>query len=361
MEKLALDTKALDAAIRAGRGAHVLRQLEQRSGIIFDGAHGEPRLMRSDASLTNWRMAMDVQPELELQASGSIPAFLANVIVPGVIPALLSPMKAAVIVGDEQKRGDWTTETIMFMVVNGVGEVSAYGDYNNNGASNVNANYPSRQNYIYQCFVQYGERELAKAGLAKLDWVSQQQIWNALTLNKYQNKTYFFGVANLANYGLLNDPSLYAPITPTFSWLTSASATANTIYQDIVRLFIQLQAQSAGTIDSESKMVLAMSPENAVALTYVTQYNTNSVKQILKENYPNLRIETAVEYQTASGQLVQLICEQIDGIRTATCSFSEKMRSHQMVLESSSWKQKRSQGSYGTVIVRNFAIAQMLG
>jgi hypothetical protein len=362
MDLLGFDSKALDTAIRAGRGPEIMQDLRDRAGIVLEHEQfGEVRLARPTLPSYNFPLAMDVQPELASQPNAGIPAFLANILMPTVIPYLLSPMKAAIIVGDEVKMGDWVTETIMFLTVEGTGEVAAYGDYSNDGSSDVNADFPSRQNYVYQCFVQYGERELAKAALAKLDWASQKQISNAMALNKFQNRMYFYGVANLSNYGLLNDPSLYPPITPTYSWLTNNLATANTIYQDIIRLMIQLQAQSNGTIDSKSKMTLALSPENDVTLDYITQYNTRSVRDILKTNFPNLTIETAVEYQTASGQLVQLICTEIDGLRTATCGFSEKMRAHNLVLDSSSWKQKRSQGGYGTVIKRNFGIASMLG
>jgi hypothetical protein len=362
MNAIAFDSKALDAALRAGHGPQIMRDLSLRAGINLEHEqYGDVRLARTTTPLHNYAMAMDVQPELASQPNAGIPAFLANILDPRVIPYLVAPMKAAVIVGDEQKKGDWVTETIMFVTVEQTGEVSAYGDYSNNGSSDVNANFPSRQNYVYQAFIQYGERELARAALAKLDWASQKQIANALTLNKYQNRMYFFGVANLANYGLLNDPALYASLTPQFSWLTSASATANTIYQDVIRLFIQLQAQSNGTIDNDAPMTLAMSPQQAVTLDFITQYNTRTVRDILKTNFPNLRIETAVEYQTSSGQLVQLIATEIEGIRTATCAFSEKMRAHQLVLDSSSWRQKRSQGGYGTVIFRNFAIASMIG
>ena len=62
---------------------------------------------------------------------------------------------------------------------------------------------------------QWGERELERAGLARIDWANRVNIASALTLNKYQNKTYFFGVSGLQNYGLLNDPSLSTAISPT--------------------------------------------------------------------------------------------------------------------------------------------------
>ena len=88
----------------------------------------------------------------------------------------------------------------------------------------INTNFPQRQNYVFQSFMQYGQRELGIAGLAKLDWASLQQQANALTLMKALNYMYFYGVGNLQNYGLINDPSLFPSLTPTYSWLTSAAA-----------------------------------------------------------------------------------------------------------------------------------------
>lgn len=116
---------------------------------------------------------------------------------------------AAVIFG-ERKTGDWTTETSFFPTVEHTGEVSSYGDYNENGSSGANTNFPQRQSYRYQTIVEYGELELERAGLAKLNWVSEQNGAAALAMNKYQNLTYFFGVQGLQNYGLLNDADLTA-------------------------------------------------------------------------------------------------------------------------------------------------------
>jgi hypothetical protein len=104
-----------------------------------------------------------------------------------------------------------------------------------------------------------------------------------------------------------------------------------------------------------------MSPAQKVALKAITQYNTNSVEVLLKENFPNLRIETAVQYQTASGQLVQMIAENVEGQRTLECAYSSKLMAHMRVADTSSWKQKRSSGGFGTIIYRPFLISSMLG
>jgi hypothetical protein len=345
-----------NAAIRAGHGPALLRELKAKHGIAFDESLGDMKFLTQ----TNFDMALDAQSELVTVGSAGIPAFLANYLDPKVIDILVSPLMAAKIAGEAQK-GDWLTETAMFLTGEHVGEVSAYGDYSMNGASNFNVNFPQRQNYLFQAFLQYGQRELGIAGLAKLDWASQQQRANALVLMKYLNYVYFFGVANLQNYGLINDPNLPASITPTYSWITNASATANTVYQDIVRLYVQLQYQTNGVVNNDDPMVLALSPIQSTALKYVTTYNTNSVENLLKQNFPRLRIETAVQYTTSSGPLVQLIVEELDGQRTLEACFSSKLMAHNMVVETTSWKQKRSSGGFGTIWYRPMLCASMLG
>ena len=327
--------------------------------LAQDGIFNPPTVIYAeDAWRGDLTLAMDAQPELVTQSNAGIPAFLSNFLDPKLIEVLVSPMMASIILG-ETKKGDWTTTVATFPVVESTGEVSSYGDYNANGSADANLNFPQRQQYVYQTFSQWGERELAQAGLAKVDWASRINIASVLVLNKFQNASYFFGIANLQNYGLLNDPSLYPSIAPTAQW-NLAATTAEEVYEDIRRIFVQLQNQANGTVDNNMRMVLAMSPTTAVALNKTNQYNVNVYDQ-LKKNFPNLRVESAVEYNTTGGQLVQMIVEEIEGQETATAAFGEKLRAHAMVVDSSSWKQKKSQTTYGTVIFRPFAIASMIG
>jgi hypothetical protein len=351
-QRKAASVAAIRKLMAAGQAGEMVRTLEADAGVRFNRGHGFDPLLAMDAP----------QYELATVPSASIPYFLANWFDPKTIATLLSPMMAAVIVGEAQK-GDWLTATAMFGTIEAVGDTASYDDYGMGGASNVNVNFPQRENFLFQAFLQYGEREIGRMGLAKIDWAAKQHEANVLVLMKALNAMYFYGQANLVNYGLLNDPALLPPLTATYPWLTSASATANTIYQDIVRLYIQLQAQSAGVIRMDSPMVLAMSPQQSAVLTEVTQYNTNSVKALVEQNFPNLRLETAVEYGpplNTSGQLVQLICEEIEGQRTAECAFSVKLMAHNMVVDTSSWRQKRTSGGFGTVLYRPYAISQML-
>ena len=339
----------------------ILQTLRESAGIHF---MGQPNLELQLPNVANSvNIAMDAQPGLITVSNAGIPAFLSTYIDPNLIEVLVAPMKAAEVVGGEVKKGDWTTETAMFPMIESTGETSSYGDYSDNGVAGANSNFPQRQSYHYQVMTQWGERELEMASLAKIDWANRLNIASVLTLNKFQNKTYFFGVAGLQNYGLLNDPSLSAPIVPavkTAGGTSWTNATALEVLADVQALYTQLQLQADGLIELDTKMTLAMSPTSEVALTKTTIYNVN-VADILKKNFPNMMIKTAPEYATASGQLVQLIANEMEGQRTADCAFTEKLRAHPIIVKASSFEQKKSQGTFGCIIFQPFAISQMLG
>ena len=313
------------------------------------------------------RMAMDAQPALITVSNAGIPAYLTNYIDPKLIEVLVAPNKAAEIFG-EVKKGDWTTLTITFPMIEHTGEVSSYGDWNNNGSTGANANFPQRQSYHYQTMTQWGERELEMAALAKIDWASRLNIASAMVLDKFQNQSYFFGIAGLQNYGLLNDPLLSAALTPgvkavnTPKWVNAGivTATANEIYTDIQSLYLELVSQGNGLIDQYTAVTLAMSPTSETALTATNSFNVN-VNDLLKKNFPNITIKTAPQYATTAGQLVQMIATSIEGQDTGYMAFTEKMRAHAVVKDTSAFKQKKSQGTWGAIIFQPFAIAQMIG
>lgn len=321
--------------------------------------------LQTNGVANNFQLAMDAQPALVTQSNAGIPAWLSTYLDPTVIRVLIAKMKAAEIVGDEVKKGDWITKTAEFIMIESTGEVSSYGDYNENGKSGANSNYIARQSYHYQTITQYGERELEVAGVGKIALANEKNMSSILTLNKYQNKTYFYGVAGLQNFGLLNDPSLTAPIAPTVengTAITWADKDGKGVLADIRALYAQLQTQSnnAGFVELDSTMTLSMSPTSEVALTYTTDFNVNVADQ-LKKNFPNMTVKTAPEYATASGELIQLKLDSVEGQRVASCGFTEKLRAHPMVTEMSAFKQKKSQGTWGTIIYQPLFVAAMLG
>jgi hypothetical protein len=63
----------------------------------------------------------------------------------------------------------------------------------------------------------------------------------------------------------------------------------------------------------------------------------------------------------AGGELVQLIATNVEGQETGYAAFSEMLRAGPVVRKLSSFEQKLSQGSWGSVLRQPFAIASMLG
>lgn len=326
----------------------------------------------------DYHIALDAAPPgLSTAPNAAIPAMLTTYLDPDLVRVLFAPVSAANIL-EEKKVGDWTMDTYMVPVIEATGEVSSYGDYSENGRAGVNTIFPQRQSYHFQTISEYGERELERAGNAKMNLIAEIDTAAVETLKRYSNFTYFFGVAGLQNYGLLNDPSLTASLTPSTKaaggarWMTTGNAinaTANEIYADVEALFGQLVAQTGGIIKQTDEMTLALSPTSAVALTATNIYNVN-VTDLLKKNFPNLRVETAIQYGAvssanpegvAAGNLVQLIAKSLEGKQTGFLGFTEKLRAHKMEVKTSSYKQKKTSGTWGAIIRYPLAIASMVG
>ena len=342
-------------------------------GISFEGAESYlPEPFRRNSNL-----AMDALPTLSTAANSGIPVVLTTYVDPTPIEILFAPNKAATIFG-EQRKGTWTDTSIMFQLVEHDGEVTSYGDNNNNGHIGANTNWPQRQPYLFQTMKQYGELEIARAALAKLNWVAQLDKAAVQIMDKYMNLTYFFGVNGLQNYGLLNDPSLSASLTPStkaasgVKWINAngqINAQANEVFADIQSLFYQLVEQTGGLVQAEDDMTLALSPGSAVALTATNTFNVN-VHDLLKKNFPKLKVETAVQYgvQSASnqqgiigGNFIQLIATSVEGYETGFCAFNEKFRSFAIIKKASSYEQKVMAGTLGAVIKEPIGISSMLG
>jgi hypothetical protein len=183
----------------------------------------------------------------------------------------------------------------------------------------------------------------------------------------------------LQNYGLLNDPSLSAPITPSTkaaggtAWVDTTTgqpkATPNEVYADIQALFYQLVKQTGGLVQQDTPMLLTLGTKAGVGLTNANSFAVN-VNKLLEDNFPNLKVETAVQYNAlgagdtqgfAGGNFAQLWALEIDGQRTGFAAYSEMMREHPIIRHMSSFRQKASGGVWGAVIRVPMAVASIVG
>jgi hypothetical protein len=327
-------------------------------------------------------LAMDAQPVLSTAPNTGIPAFLTTLIDPTPYRVLFAPTRAAEIFG-ETRKGTWIDQTAMFPVVEHTGEVSSYGDFNENGRAGANQNWPQRQSYLFQTVAEYGELEIERAGLGRINWVGEVDGAATNVLSRFMNTTYFYGVQGLQNYGLLNDPNLSPALTPStkayggVKWINNGQIVAQPteIFADIQALWLQVVSQTNGIdqrqdqIDAEAEMTLGVPPDALVAMTATNTFGVN-VKGLLKENFPNLRVVSAVQYGGQSstnpvgnpaGNLIQLIVGDIAGQKTGYCAFNEKLRAHPIIRAMSSWKKKMTGGSWGAVVRMPMGISQMVG
>lgn len=329
-------------------------RLAEEFGIVFmPGLNASGPL---DLKFMDREMGFDAQPQLVTAASAGILSLFTTYVDPRLIEVQVSPTKAAMLYG-ETKYGDWVTDTAAFPVVERTGHTTAYGDFNEGGVAGYNVNWPQRQSFHYQLFTRWGERELARAAKARIDWANGVNMGAALAMRKFENFSYLFGVTGLQNFGGTNDPQLPAAIAATSSWF---SAAADVIFADILRLVTQAVEQSQGIFDAKTKFKLGISPGNAMNLNKTNSFNVNVYDQIAK-NF-NIEIVTVPEFSTSytgGTELVQLIPLEVEGTRVVDCAFTEKMRAHAMITLDSSWRQKKSSGTWGTIYYQPAYVASM--
>ena len=346
----------------------------EKLGIFFPGV----QRYITDAEKMDDRIAMDALPgPLVTDPNSALPTILTTTIDPEIIRVVFSPLDFGMILGERQA-GTWVEDTRLFPIVESTGEVSSYGDFNNNGRAGVNFNYPAFQSHLFQTIVKYGEREIERVGLAKISLISELGMASAQLLNTYQNLTYAFGVQLLQNYGIINNPYLSAFLTPATkaaggtAWFNgnTPNATANEVYNDVIALVNKLVAQSNGALNTKSKMKLTMSPQSEIAMTFTNSFGV-SVADLMKKGYPNIEVMTAPQYGTQSatnpqgystaGNVMQLIADKIQGQTVAYAAYNEKLRAHKIVPELSAWQQKQTSGIWGTILRSPVAVSGMIG
>lgn len=294
-----------------------------------------------------------------------------NYIDPNVVHVMFSVMNADKLL-PMRKLGDFTQDYVTIPVSEEVGEVTSYSDFTTNGRADVNFTYPMRQCFRYQTNIAYGEFEMARAAAARVQLVAEKQQAAATAMAKAENAIYLYGVEGVALYGLLNDPNLDSPISPESvqvngeaktTWVDKAKDKlegANHIYRDIMALYADLQEKTGGLVDSNTHLILALSPNRAYLLTNTNVYNVN-VEDLLKRSLPNVEFVSVPELSLEEGERMYMIATDIAGQSVGFNAFSEKLRASPVDNHATWWQQKFSAASFGCVITQPSLISCMSG
>ena len=312
-------------------------------------------------------MALDAQPTLVTQPNAAIPFMATTYVDPETIRILQTPNKGAQIIG-EKKLGDWNTTTVMFERVENTGRVVAYGDYNDDGNTNVNIDFPQRQAFKFQTIVEYGDDAAERASLAKLNFIAEMKNSAVIVMEKFRDQSYHLGIAGLQLYGILNDPGLSPAITPSTKaaggtkWVNNGIVVAspNEIMVDTQALIGTLITQAPGYIDNDAAFTLVGPPILGLAMTSVNSFGQIAMKMI-KESFPNIKVLTDPRYATPAGNIIQLWADKFDGHDVGYCGFGEKLREFPVVRELSAAKQKVAATTLGAIVRYGLGVAQMIG
>lgn len=338
-----------------------LEQLKKQYGIT-----GQVAGFYSRKNLKSRQEAMDAAMDAALETSPSIavPVAMTAYVDTDVTSVLFNPFNATELF-PEVKKGDWTAPFAIFKVREATGSIAPYGDYSPNGRSDVNYNFPTREQTRFQTIIEYGDFEEALSAEAKMNLVADKQYAAANTVQMAANYMYLFGVEGAESYGLLNDPNLNPAIaasaTGTGSGTKWDTKTTVQIYNDILALFAQLVEQNKN-ITQSLPVTLAVPPTRNVILGRATDFNI-SVEDMLRKYFKGgLTIVILPELEEANGDASCILAvKEIKGEQVALCGFGEKYRLGRLVPDLSSFKQKAMFSTYGGIIKHVSCIATMTG
>ena len=238
---------------------------------------------------------------------------------PDIIEVVTAAREADAIMGIDFV-GNWYDESVVQTVLERTGQAVPYGDHTNIPLSSWNTNFEVRDIVRFEEGLQVGVLEEARAGAMNINSQSEKRAAAAESLDIERNNIAFFGYneGNNKTYGFLNDPNLPSYVTlatgaggyTTWSTKTYAEITA-----DIRTMFAALRTQTGNLFKPErdrAKMVLSVA-----VMEYLNVENAygKSVYEFIKQNYPNVTIESAVQLDGAnsSANVIYVFAESING------------------------------------------------
>lgn len=342
----------------------------QKRGIGLDG--NTIRMIMSGMGVTG-AVGMDSLQGLTTTASVTTPVQFLQQWLPGYVQVVTAARKIDALVGI-MTAGSWEDEEIVQGIKEYTGSATPYGDYTNVPESSWNANYERRTIVRMEEGMRVGRLEEARAGRVRIDSAGEKRNAAQLALEIERNKIGFYGYngGNNRTYGFLNDPNLPAYVvvaTGAGSDTTWASKTFNEIVFDITEALQSLRTGSKDVIDPGSTPItLAVATAARDQLSRMNTLGTQSVMQWLQATYPNVRVESAPELDSAnsSENVLYLYAESVDdgssdGGRTFIQVVPAKFQVLGVQQLSKAYVEDYSNATAGVMCKRPFAVVRRYG
>lgn len=264
-------------------------------------------------------LGMDAQEPLVTTASVPTPIQFLQSWLPGFVNILTAARKIDEFVGIDTV-GDWEDEEIVQGGLELTGTSVPYTDYGNVPFASWNLNFLTRTIVRFEEGMRVGSLEEARSAKIRVNSADSKRASATLALEIIRNSVGFFGYNSGDNqtYGFLNDPNLINftifPATGTGTTTTWSTKTFAQLQADLRGMIIQLRSQGQGLIDpTNMPLTLALAEVTIDYLSVTTDFGY-SVRQWLRDTYPQMRIISAPELNAAhaSGNVAYLWAETVD-------------------------------------------------
>lgn len=261
-----------------------------------------------DSDLSMLGIGMDAAVASTLQTTATItnPVQFFQYWAPEAVEIATAARKIDDIVG-RTMAGSFEDEEIVTTIMERTGSAQPYTDTTNIPFASWNQNFETRSIVRFEEGLQVGYLEAMRASRMRIDSHKEKATAVAQSLAIEHNNVGFYGYATGQNrtFGFLNDPNLppYVTIPQGANGDTSwAKKTFNEITSDIITAVSTLVNQLAGLFDpTKDDFTMSMSLISTQWLNTMNELGTKSVYTWLKETYPKIRIESAVELNGANG------------------------------------------------------------
>lgn len=251
-------------------------------------------------------LAMDNLEPTVTSASIATPIQFLQTWLPGFVEVVTAARKIDDLVGITTA-GDWQNEEIVQGILERTGTATPYGDLTNVPLSNWNTNFERRTIVRFEEGMRVGRLEEARAAAIRVNSASEKRASAALALEIERNNVGFYGFndGDGRTYGFLNDPGLPAYVAVAGSGTGGSTAwvdkTFLNIQADILEAVQTLRTQSKDLIDPrKTPLTLAVATAAVDYLSTTSDFGI-SVMEWMKGAYPNIRVESAPQLDSAEG------------------------------------------------------------
>lgn len=219
-----------------------------------------------------------------------------------IVNVITRKRTAEIVVGQVKKVLSWDQNDLAQPILEHLGDVAKYSDYGNPPATSLNPTFAYTGHERLSTTVRVGDLEAKQMANAHIDAHSQKIFAAMEALAIKLNDIAFKGAGKPTNsvypvYGILNHPDL-----PAYKQLNNLGITGtmsfDNIYGSIQDMVQEIISASKGHIGMDADFYLCVPNSLAKIMTVLNNFGM-SLRQILKDNYPNMKIEMIPEFVNA--------------------------------------------------------------